>query len=365
MALDVLGLENASGLEYERDQYRKMTGIIKERALKDAFTRIPHDPVRAAMEDLLAAEAEAAAKGLTAPHCVLSPESYADELAALATLDFWDRLKLRYIVYVPFEAVYYIEEKGLVQRRSDRLRIGGVKLFADGTFGARTAALREPYTDDPGNSGLLRHSDEELSQLVQVLDSKGLQVEMHAIGDAALKQAVDAISTVSGAKNPLRHTVIHASLAPKDLRTKMARHSIPAAVQPRFITSDSWARRRLGDARVNDLYPFKSMPRKGIAIIGGSDAPVETVDLMAGIYAATLHSDYAPEERLTLAESLSLYTTSAAVISKEESILESMEIGRPADFVLLGSAFDGAYLAKLEKVEVTATIEGGEVVHSH
>jgi predicted amidohydrolase YtcJ len=363
-AVQMLGLEGARGAEYEVDGNGRFTGIVKEKALETVYSRIPKETEKTVADDLLSVDYEASRAGLTGLHCIISPESYKEELEAMAELDSAGSLSLRYRVYVPFEALDYVEEKKLRTRWKGKARINGVKLFADGSLGARTAALREPYSDDASSSGILRYSDEELSELVERADSKGYQVAVHAIGDAALEQAVQAISAVGGAKNPRRHRIEHASLAPKDLRSKMQRHSIGAAVQPSFITSDSWARQRLGDERAEDLYPLKSMMREGIVIAGSSDAPVETLSPIVGMWAAMTRADYGASERLEFGEALSLYTANASVLGIDDAG-GRLEKGAGGDLVVLDSDVTGMHPAELRKVAIATTVVAGSVVYSY
>ena len=361
-AIAALGLGERRGPEYERGPSGELTGIVKETALTDALLNVPKT-TEALASDLQSVEAEAARLGLTRMHCIVSRDGYREKLEALAELEAGGSLALRYRVFVPFEALEYVEE---LRRRGraggERYRINGVKIFTDGSLGARTAALREPYADDPGNSGMLLLKDSELDEMVDRADAMGHQVIVHAIGDRAVEQAVRALSRVSGSGNPRRHRVEHASLLPKDLRSKMAKHGIRAAVQPCFVTSDTWAAERLGEERLRDLYPFRSMLEEGIAISGGSDSPVESLSPVLGAWAAMTRGGSVPEESLSLEESLALYTTSAA-----ENGLDQLALGEgaPADFTLFDSDIRGMHPALLRKVGVLATVVGGSAAHSY
>ncbi len=362
-AIGELGFEGRAGDEYERDQAGRLTGVVKERALGEVFGRIPRSPERSAA-DLQSVEAEAARLGLTAMHCIISPEGFREELEALAALDEAGSLSLRYRVYIPPEALEFVEERGLRSRFSGGMvRLNGVKIYCDGSLGARTAALREPYSDDPSNSGILRHSDSELAKLVEKVDAMGYQVVAHAIGDRAVEQASDAISMVAGTKNPRRHRIEHASLLPRDLRRKMSRHSIRASVQPQFVTSDTWAVDRLGDERARDLYPFHSMLQEGIVASGGSDCPVESQSPILGMWAAMTRGGSSPEESLALEDALALYTSNAASngLDDEDIVLKE---GAPANLSLLDSEVEGMHPALFRKVGVLATVVMGTVVHS-
>jgi predicted amidohydrolase YtcJ len=359
-ALAIVGAESRSGPQWERDPSGALTGIVKEEAMTEAFSKVSWSADQAAA-DLLSAEGDALKLGLARVHSIVSPEGFRDELGALAQLHRTGSLSLEYRIYVPPESLEFVEEEGLRDALSDSsARVTGVKIYADGSLGARTAALHEPYSDDPGNTGLLRHTDEEMQELVSRADSMGLQVMVHAIGDRAVEQAVGAISRVSGTKNPLRHRVEHASLLPKGLRGSMANHGIRASVQPCFITSDTWAVARLGEERSRDLYPLKSMLREGLVVSGGSDAPIESQSPVLGIWSAMVRGGVAPEEALTFEEAASLYTAGSTSNGFDEA---SLAPGSPATFTLLDSDVAGMHPAMIRKVGAAAVVVGGELAY--
>jgi predicted amidohydrolase YtcJ len=363
-ALEVLALASRTGAEYERDVGGNLTGIVKEKALTEVFEAIPRS-VETSAADLQSVEAEAARFGLTGLHCILSPEGYREELAALAQLEAAGSLSLRYRVYIPPEAIDFVESKGHRRRFvTDTVRINGVKLYADGSLGARTAALREPYADDKSNTGMLRHTDEELAALVNRADALGYQVIVHAIGDRAVEQAIEALSSVAGANNPRRHRIEHASLLPKDLRRGMIKHGLRATVQPLFITSDTWAKDRLGEERAEDLYPLRSMLDEGILVSGGSDSPIESLSPVLAMWASMTRGETTPDQSLSLGQALSLYTVNGALNGLDDGGAV-VRAGDLANLTLLDTDAEGLHPALLRKVGALATVVRGAVVHSY
>jgi predicted amidohydrolase YtcJ len=363
IAINTLTFEDRQGPEFVRDDKGHLTGIVKEGALEEVQGRISRS-AEVCADDLLSAEAEAAKCGITTLHSVVSPTGYREELKALAALHVSDALSLRYRVYIPAEAIGYVEETGLRSKlNDDGVRINGVKLYADGSLGARTAALRTPYADDPGNSGILRHSDEELGSIVEVADAAGYQVIIHAIGDRAIEQAVQALSRVTGARNPRRHRIEHASLLPRDLLAKMAKYCIRAGVQPLFITSDTWAANRLGEDRVKDLYPLKSVLDEGIVASGGSDAPIEHLSPLLGVWAAMVRGGFAPWEALSFDEAVRLYTSNASSNGFDE-VGTGLTEGADANLTLLDSDVEGMQSSMVRKVGIAATFVGGKPIYS-
>jgi len=360
-AIRILDLEDRQGPEIMRDGDGRLTGIVKEGVLEAVNSKIPRNAEVCAC-DLLTVEAEAARCGITTLHAIVSSSGYQEELQALASLYAVGLLSLRYRVYVPPEALEYVRDKDLRSRLSgSKVRINGVKIYADGSLGARTAALRLPYSDDPGNSGILRHTDEELEVLVDAADEDGYQVIVHAIGDRAVEQAIQAISRVTGARNPRRHRIEHASLTPKDLMAKIEKHSIRTAVQPLFVTSDVWAEARLGEERIRDLYPLKSMISGGIVASGGSDSPIEQMNPLMGVWAAMVRGGYEPQESLAIEEALSLYTSNASSNGLDVAGSELTE-GATANLTLLDSDIEGMHPAMVRKVGIAATLVDGSLI---
>lgn len=358
-AIESLGIGDVRGAEYDRNDKGELTGIIRERALVEAYSRVPGSSAGDCAADLSVVEFEAAKSGLTCLHSILSPDNYREELEALLSLATSGKLLLRHRVFVPPEEAHLVVD---VNRRLEgsRARVNGVKLFCDGSLGAGTAALREPYSDEPSNSGSLRYSDEELAQQVAKADSLGLQVIVHAIGDRAIEQAIDALSVVTGAGNPLRHRIEHASLLPKDLRSKAKKHRIRLTVQPSFITSDVWAEKRLGSERVRDLYPLKSILSEGIVASGGSDAPVESLNPILGMW-SSIAGRISPES-LDLDGAQTMYTLNAASNGFDDPSF--VKEGSTGNFTLLDSDVREIHPALLRKVGVAATIVGGELAYS-
>ncbi|MBT8062104.1 MAG: amidohydrolase [Gammaproteobacteria bacterium] len=229
---------------------------------------------------------------------------------------------------------------------SDRLWVRSVKLYADGALGSRGAALLNEYSDEPGNRGLLFHEDGALRAQVAAVMACGFQVAIHAIGDAANRQALDAIIAVSGQypDNPGRHRIEHAQVLTDGNLEKFAPLGIIAAVQPTHATSDMyWAEQRLGPDRVQFAYAWRKLVEHGARLALGSDFVVEEVNPMLGFYAAVARSDpegwpeggWHPGQRLSRAEALRGFTLDAAYAAFMEDRVGSLAPGKLADMVIL------------------------------
>ena len=219
-------------------------------------------------------------------------------------------------------------------------RIGGCFATAlDGCFGATDAALHEPYSHDPGNKGILYHQEEEVFEFARTANRAGLQIEMHAIGDAAVTRAVDAIEAAlkDFPREDHRHTIIHACLIRPDDLQRIADLEIGITLQPGFLISPlepvEYLEEILGD-RIYASSPMRTILNAGIHLSGGSDAPVTHPDPIEGIYGACNHP-YDPAQSVTIEEALRMYTYEVAWTSFDEKERGTLEEGKIADLVIL------------------------------
>jgi len=224
--------------------------------------------------------------------------------------------------------------------KRDLPRIGGCFATAlDGCFGACDAALHEPYSHDPGNQGILYQKEEEVFEFTRKANRAGLQIEMHAIGDAAVSRAVNALEAalMDFPREDHRHTIIHACLIKPDDLKKIAELGIGITLQPGFLISPlepvEYLEEILGD-RIYDSSPLKSILDAGIHLSGGSDAPVTHPDPIEGIYGACNHP-YDPQQSVSIVEALRMYTYEVAWTSFDEKERGSLEEGKVADLVIL------------------------------
>jgi predicted amidohydrolase YtcJ len=219
-------------------------------------------------------------------------------------------------------------------------RIGGCFATAlDGCFGACDAALHEPYNNDKDNNGIFFQSQEEVFEFAKKANRAGLQIEMHAIGDAAVSRAVKAIekALLDYPRKDHRHTIIHACMILPDDLKKIVELGIGITLQPGFLISPlepvEYLYEILGD-RVKESSPLQSMLNAGIHVSGGSDAPVTHPDPIEGIYGACNHP-YDPNQSLSIIDALKMYTYEVAWTSFDEKERGSLETGKIADMVIL------------------------------
>ena len=347
------------GGEIERDSTGKPNGILKERALEIVSRSVPRDE-KEAREALLVASQKLLEQGVTSLHCIIEDEQ---EFKALKDLKHQGKIEQTIYAILPMSMLDQVGSmKDEVGVWTNGFKIGGIKLFLDGSLGARTAALGNPYDDAPGSSGMLTISKEQLLNVIDKTRDTGLQLCLHAIGDRAVALGVDTLRETIGPREcgKSRHRIEHASLVPPGLMRDMARLGLVASVQPRFIYSDSWAEKRLGK-RISYLYPFKSMLQAGIHLAAGSDSPSDDPSTVEGLWSAVSRPGLPTGENLTPSEALSCYTTGASYASFSENEEGTLDVGKWANLTILDrDPFESAPEA-LRKLRVLQTIVRGKV----
>ena len=255
----------------------------------------------------------------------------------------------------------------------DRLTVRSVKLYADGALGSRGAALLSPYSDDPGNRGLLVTSRQDLEQTIAETFEAGFQPAVHAIGDRAVRIALDIYEKLlpPGKDHDLRPRIEHAQMIARSDIKRFGEMGVVPAMQPTHATSDMyWAEERVGPTRIRGAYAWKSLLETGVFIAGGSDCPVEQEEPLLQIYAARTRQDttgwpedgwYASEAMTGLAAARSM-TTWAAYAAFQDSVRGKILPGYDADLTILSRNPVGSEAQVILKTEVLTTMIGGETV---
>jgi predicted amidohydrolase YtcJ len=248
------------------------------------------------------------------------------------------RLPIRMTVMPPQADAELVRDRGFITGAGDDwLRVGGVKFFSDGSLGARTALLAAPYADEStGNLGQRIYDAEVFKRRAAEVAAMGFQIVVHAIGDQALRESIDAIEfALAGQPNVLRHRIEHASVCPPDQLERLVRLGIHVTLQPQFVTSDIWTGERLGTERAPWAYPFATMLNAGLSIGLSSDTPVEKLDAFECLASAVGRHVWSPIETLTPLEAIRAYTVGSASCAHRESEVGSLQVGKFADFVVL------------------------------
>jgi len=255
----------------------------------------------------------------------------------------------------------------------DRLRLNGVKLYLDGALGSRGALLNADYADDHGNRGLPLLSGTQLRNLMSRAALDHFQVAIHAIGDAANAEALNAIEELSrDYGGDRRWRIEHAQIVdPADL-PRFGEHGVIASMQPVHQTSDMWmAEARLGPDRLGGAYAWRSILQAGGSLAFGTDAPVEPVDPLAGLAVAISRTDadgepvggWRPEETISREQALAAYTAGAAYAGFAEGRFGRLAEGERADFVMLSADPLMANPAQLRNIQVLETWIAGQRVY--
>ena len=319
-----------------RQENGEMSGLVKEEALNHCWESIPSPRGVQLERQFKLAQEDALNLGLVAAHVILS-ENWRNELDTLLELDRNGELELKLSLFLPISALPLVES-GQVRKS----QLGGrnfvtlgFKLFADGSLGARTAALKEPYNDDPSNSGILNYTTEEITEFSCRVKRLGMILAIHAIGDRAVSQVIEALQAANvEAEDGFR--LEHCSVTNASVLNQLKKFII--SVQPSFATSDYWIFDRIGrntkGSTSREAYTFRTFMEHGIRLVAGSDSPVESLDPLSGIRSA-MTNPVKKKERLSLLEAIKLYTENAAVISPITEHLGKIAPGFGFNLVIL------------------------------
>jgi predicted amidohydrolase YtcJ len=346
----------------ELDEQGEPTGVLREESawqFRDRFLRAPDDEFVDAMREGLKI---AAARGVTAVH---------DKDGWLGAPRFWQRLAadealtLRVWQSLPHEHVSRLEELGLRSGiGDDLLRIGYLKVFMDGTLGSQTARLLD-------GSGVKITGREELAEIVRSAARAGWPVAVHAIGDLANREALDAFEETRDAWAPLglRQRIEHAQLLSEEDMPRFHEIGVAASVQFSHAPSDRDLAERFWAGQTDRAYAYRSLVESGALLANGSDAPIEELDPLAGIRAGVLRTldergPWHPEQAVTVEQALDATILAPAWLAGEERRRGKLVPGFLADLVVLDRDPLGIPPEELPDVQVVATMLGGRWVHN-
>jgi predicted amidohydrolase YtcJ len=389
------------GGEIVRDSQGEPTGILKETAGALVGRIVPPPTREEKMQALERALAEARRYGITS---VSDSISGYDTLTLYRELLAQGRLTVRVAEWLSMETP--VEE--LKRQRAEfdalkvdpfRIRISAVKGYVDGTLGSHTAAMLEPFSDDPHNSGIPRMTPEELTTKVVAIAGADFQIALHAIGDRANRMALDAFGAtrkqklaeiqksndeaassrdpskyvdVAMVKFDERHRIEHAQVvAPSDF-ARFRTLGVIASMQPSHAISDKrWAGERLGEYRVLGAYSWHTMEAYGVHVPFGTDWPIEPINPYLGLFAAVTREStdlqpsggWLPEERLDIREAIRCYTAEPAYASFEEKDKGQIKPGMLADIVVHTRDLLTVKPEEILQTETALTIFNGRIVY--
>lgn len=339
------------------------TGILRDNAMELVHKNLPLPDEKDLMEAAALAFQKALESGVTSLHWMISSRQ---EVRIIQKLRAQNRLPIRVYLVFPVELLGPLNDLGVHTSFGDNvIRLGSIKIVADGSLGAHTAALCEPYSDDSATKGIMMYTQEELNDLVAKANKAHLQLAVHAIGDRTMDCALTAFEKAleDFPRKDHRHRIEHASVLNDALIQRMKRLKVIASIQPHFVHTDFWVVDRVGSTRAKWVYPFKTLINSGILVTGGSDCPVEPINPLLGVHAAVTRDKF-PSERISVEDALRLYTVKAAYASFEENVKGSIETGKLADLVVLSDDPLITPSGEIKDIRVEKTIIGGRVVYA-
>lgn len=353
----------------ERDVQGEPTGLLLEGAMRLVRQVMPEEDDARTQAALRAGMHEANRLGLTGAGSMEDSRAF----AALQQVRAASGLTVRIYQSIPADSLDEAIALGLRTGFGDEwLRLGHLKIFSDGALGSRSALMLAPYAGEPDNYGIGVRSREEIRALVRRAGAVGIATCIHAIGDAANRLVLDIYeeARADGLLDGLRPRIEHAQvLDPADIG-RFARLGVIASMQPVHCTSDMVGIDRWWGARGRGAYVFAQLRRGGAALAFGSDAPVDDLSPIAGIYAAVTRQNAAgepsggwyPDERLSAYDALHAYTIGAAYASGEEALKGTLAPGKLGDLVVLSQDILAVPGPEIRHTTVEATVVGGQVV---
>ena len=385
MAHVTLASKDPEGGEIGRDLSGAPDGILRETARGLVSSLIPPPTSEKRQQAIELAFQDTAQSGVTSVQD-FSGYNGQDNLANFKILEELERegkLTVRISEWLPFdEPLPALKQRRDAHPRSDpMLHTAMLKAFMDGSLGSHTAAMLQPFTDDPKNSGLLRYEPSKLNQMAKERVEAGFQLGFHAIGDKAVEMALDAFSEAekaareSGAKAPdgsenFRLRVEHAQVTNPAQVARFRESNVIASMQPSHVLTDMhWALARLGPIRAAHSYAWAELANHGVRLAFGTDYPVEPVTPLRGIYAAVTRKsedgkqEYYPAQKLTITQAIAAYTTGSAYAEFAEKQKGLLTPGMLADFVVLDRDITAVPAEKILGTRVLRTVVGGRTVY--
>jgi len=375
-ALEISGVNaqtpDPEGGRIERDEQGNPIGVLSEQAVALVSRHIPPPDTAKLASAMFKAQEHCWQKGLVGLHDFDGEASF----KALQWLHRQGSLGMRIVKNIP---VYLLEHAIAVGLQSgfgdDFLRVGGIKIFADGTLGMRLAFMMEPYQDDPNNYGLATTDKALMKEQASLASEHGLSLTIHAIGDRAVHDVLDVLEAVREEEaqrgispRQLRHRIEHVQVIHPADKERLAQLHVVASMNPIHVLSDMEAVDQLWGERGRYTHAYRDMMATGAVVAFGSDAPFITIDPWQGIMAAVMRrrpgsppgTAWYPEQKLTLAEAIHGFTKATAITSGQEQRQGSVSVGKVADMTIFDRDIFALDPDSYPEVTVAGTIVNGE-----
>ena len=357
------------GGRIERDASGAATGMLIDNAMGLVDSKLPEPSPAMKREALKRGVAREVSLGWTGIHDMSVSD---EEVAMLTAMSAAQELPLRVDAFMSGDAVAQVLKRGPFQDARGRVRVRGIKLFADGALGSRGAALLAPYSDAPG-TGLVRIEHDEMMDYLRRAKAAHAQIAFHAIGDKGNRMVLDAFADTFGPKGgrALRWRIEHAQVLSLEDLPRFAKLGVIASMQPSHAIGDLYfAPARLGPERLKGAYAWKSLLDYGAVVTGGSDAPVERGEALEEFYAAFYRHDRAGnaggdwhlEEAVSRSQALALFTASPAYAVFRERELGTLAVGKRADVSVFSVDLLKASPADIIAARALMTMVDGSIV---
>lgn len=385
--LELIGMSESApeieGGQIDLDENGRPLGIFRERARACILDAIPEKETEEIKELILLAQEEALAHGIVEIHSddfKDVPTNYKKVIQSYRELIDEGKLKIRVYEQCNLPAVEKIQDfldNGYHtgwNMGNGLFTLGPLKLLSDGALGARTAYLNEPYSDVPDQRGMLLFETDDLKAMVKKCHEAGMQIAIHAIGDGAVDEVMNAIEEAKRNYPRLneRHGIIHCQVTNPTQLERMKQLDLIAYIQPIFLNYDlKIIDDRLGEKRAATAYDWKSFFEKELHPTGSSDCPVESLNIMENIYAAMTRKDlngnpkegWKPEQNLTLEQSLRLFTINSAYACFAEEKKGSIKKGKSADFVIIDKDIRAVSPDDIKDIKIEKTYLSGKKLY--
>jgi predicted amidohydrolase YtcJ len=367
------------GGKIDRDDSGTPNGILREKAQEAVQAVIPKPTHEKRQQAIELALADLASHGIT------SAQDYSqwDDFQVYEQLEHDGKLTARISEWLPFDdSIEVLNNKRNSHPTSDNmLHTGMLKGFMDGSLGSKTAALLEPYNDDPKNSGLPQYEAAKLNAMTKERVLAGYQIGFHAIGDKGVQMALDAFAEAEKAAKDAKVKAVdggtdyrlrieHAQVTTPQQILRFKELKVIASMQPSHLLTDmNWAESRLGPKRAEHSYAWAEFLRRGVVLAFGTDYPVEPVTPFRGLYAALTRmsedgrKSYYPAQKLNIEQAIAAYTTGSAFAEFAEKQKGKLEPGMLADFIVFDQDITAALPPKILATKVLRTVVGGKTVY--
>ncbi len=367
---------NIEGAEICKDENGELNGIFTEHAISLISDKIPKESVEEMKNTIKTAVDYALSHGITSIHTNdINEENYVDMFKAYDSFYRENKFASRAYHQCTFSDVnkyeQFLENGFKTGFGTEYNKIGPLKIFVDGSLGARTALLSRPYADDATTEGLRCMTQEYLNKMVAIADKNDCQVAVHAIGDAANESVLNSYEEViERGNNKNRHGIVHCQILREDILSKFFENDVLAYVQPIFLHYDMHiVEDRVGKELEKTSYVFGDMYRMGIKTSYGTDCPVEDLNTMENLYCAISRKDlkgypnegFRAEQGVLLEEAIEQYTHRSAYFSFEEDVKGKLKAGYYGDAVIFDKDIFNIDIEDIKNVTIVKTIVGGSV----